>query len=83
MLGGEQYVCICRKAVATDHGGDDTYSKAMNGRMDRGTVADLFMVIEADNHYSTHGVASCFHEVLSRTVLAVHTKTWTPFDHAK
>ena len=53
MLGGEQYVCICRKAVATDHGGDDTYSKAMNGRMDRDTVADLFMVIEADNHYST------------------------------
>ena len=58
MLGGEQYVCICRKAVATDHGGDDTYSKAMNGRMDRDTVADLFMVIEADNHYSI-AVARC------------------------
>ena len=46
MLGGEQYVCIGKKAVATDHGGDDTYSKAMNGRMDRGKVADLFMVID-------------------------------------
>ena len=63
MSGGEEYVCICRKAVATDHGGDDTYSKAMNGRMDRDTVADLFMVIDHTHiHFNLAGMPSMYED---------------------